>query len=334
VLHIDATGLPTIAVGDSNAVKVGDVVLAFGNPLGVGQTVTMGIVGATGRATGVGDGGYEDFLQTDAAINQGNSGGPLVNMRGELVGINAQILSPSGGNIGLGFAIPSAMARAVSDQLVRDGMVHRSKLGVTVQPVTPEIAASLGIEQARGGLVSEVEDGSPAARAGLRQGDVITAIDGHPVPDANALRNQVAGTRPGTTVAVDVLRDGRHETLSAQLVERTPSVEEADASSARQNGDDEAALGLALSPLTPPLRDQLELPRTADGLVVTDMDPDGLAASAGIRPGDVIQKVDGREVRSLGALRQALAARDGKPALMLINRHGASLFLALPEARS
>src|SRR4030095_9713774 len=164
VIRIDAANRPTLPFGDSDHVKVGDVVLAFGNPLGVGQTVTMGIVSAKGRATGLGDGNYEDFLQTDAPINQGNSGGALVNLQGELVGINAQILSPSGGNIGLGFAIPSGMARAVADQLKQDGAVHRSKLGVTIQSLTPDLAQSLGMADAHGALVSGVEPGSPADR--------------------------------------------------------------------------------------------------------------------------------------------------------------------------
>ena len=161
VVRVEAAGLPTLAYGDSNQVRVGDVVLAFGNPLGVGQTVTMGIVSAKGRATGVGDGSYEDFLQTDAPINQGNSGGALVDTAGRLVGINAQILSPSGGNIGLGFAIPSAMAQAVADQLMTGGVVRRAKLGVTAQSLTPDLAASLGLPDARGALVSRVEEREP-----------------------------------------------------------------------------------------------------------------------------------------------------------------------------
>ena len=217
VLKVDAQGLHTLPIGDSNRVSVGDVVLAIGNPLGVGQTVTMGIISAKGRATGVGDGSYEDFLQTDAAINQGNSGGALISLGGELVGINSQILTPTGGNIGLGFAIPSNMARSVMDQLKTDGKVSRSKLGVTIQNVTADIAASLKLTDVSGALVSGVEPGSPAARAGLRQGDVIVSVDGEKLADNNALRNRIAGTRPGSKVAVEVLREGRRQTLYATL---------------------------------------------------------------------------------------------------------------------
>src|SRR5215831_12484000 len=172
VVKIDAANLPTLVIGDSDAVKVGDVVLAVGNPLGVGETVTSGIISAKGRQTPDGSDGYQDFLQTDAAINHGNSGGALVNMAGQLIGINSQILSPSDGNIGLGFAIPSNMAKNVMDQLVKNGAVHRAKLGVTVQRVTPDLAASMGLSSSRGALVSSVEEGGPAARAGFKQGDV------------------------------------------------------------------------------------------------------------------------------------------------------------------
>jgi S1-C subfamily serine protease len=291
----------------------------------------MGIVSAKGRATGVGDGSYEDFLQTDAPINQGNSGGALVNLQGELVGINTQIVSPSGGNIGLGFAIPSSMARAVADQLIKDGVVHRAKLGVTVQRVTPELAEGLGMPQARGALVSGVEPGSPGAHAGLREGDVITELDGRPVTDSNALRNQVASMAPDTAVSLTVLRDGRETTLSAKLVERestrarrTPTGE----------GEDSGRLGMAVTPLTPEVASELDLPRNEKGLVVTEIDPSGVAAEAGLQRGDVLKRVNGREVSSVSELREAIAARRDGPAMVLVARNGGSLFVAIPAKKS
>jgi Do/DeqQ family serine protease len=335
VIRIQASGLPTLAYGDSDHVKVGDVVLAVGNPLGIGQTVTMGIVSAKGRSPehGAGNGSYEDFLQTDAPINRGNSGGALVDMKGELVGINAQILSPSGGNIGLGFAIPSGMAQTVADQLINGGVVHRSKLGVGIQSLNPELADSLGLKDMHGALVSSVEAGSPADRAGVKTQDVIVGYNGHAITDANALRNMVASTKPGGAAEIKVLRDGRTETLTAHVVEREADKEATNRN--RRGGEDgEEGYGMSLSPLTPQLAKQLDVPAATSGVVVTDLDPNGVAASAGVHEGDLIKRVNGHDVASPSAVKTALSARTGKPALMLVRREGADIFLALPTSRS
>lgn len=219
VLKVEASGLPAVAFGNSEVVNVGDVVLAFGNPLGVGQTVTMGIISAKGRATGLGDGSFEDFLQTDAPINSGNSGGALVNTRGELVGINSQILSPSGGNIGIGFSIPANMVRAVTDALVKDGKVHRGRLGVTVQQVTSDVARGLDLKEIGGALINSVEPDGPADRAGIKAGDVITALNGQTIADSNELRNKIAQLGPHARVALTLVRDGRTQQASATLEE-------------------------------------------------------------------------------------------------------------------
>src|SRR2546428_3876060 len=225
VLKITGTGLSSLTPGDSDKVRVGDVALAIGNPFGVGQTVTMGIISAKGRANPAGSpgsGSFEDFLQTDAPINHGNSGGALVNTIGELIGINSQILpGETGGSIGIGFAIPSNMARTVMDQLVKNGKVRRGQLGISVSRVTSDLAASLGMSEAKGVIVNSVRGGSGAERAGIRQGDVITAINDTPVSESNAFRNRVASNAPGTEVTLTALRDNREQKIRATLGEAT-----------------------------------------------------------------------------------------------------------------
>ena len=225
VLKIDATNLPVLALGDSDKVRIGDVVLAIGNPLGIGQTVTMGIISAKGRQTGMSSGSFEDFLQTDAPINQGNSGGALVSTNSELVGINSQILSPSGGSIGIGFAIPSNMARTITDTLVKTGRVRRGQLGITVVKLNSEPAKELGIKETKGVGVAQVQPGSAADRAGLRKGDVITSFNGVEMTDQNLFRNLVASTAPGTDVTLTIIRDGREQQIPAKLGELVPTAD-------------------------------------------------------------------------------------------------------------
>ena len=222
VLQIDAPDLSALDLGDSDRVRVGDVVLAIGNPLGIGQTVTAGIISAKGRSTGLSDGSFEDFLQTDAPINQGNSGGALVNTEGELVGINSQILSTSGGSIGIGFAVPSNMARSVLDQLVATGKVRRGQLGVAVQPLTPDQAARLGRKDTAGVVIESVARQSPAERAGLRPGDAIVAFEGESVRDGNTLRNRIASTAPGTEATLTIVRGGKEQQIRVTLGEYVP----------------------------------------------------------------------------------------------------------------
>lgn len=225
VLKVEASNLPVLTLGDSDRMRVGDVVLAIGNPLGVGQTVTMGIISAKGRQTGLSNGSFEDFLQTDAPINRGNSGGALVSTNSELIGINSQILSPSGGSIGLGFAIPSNMARTVAEQLVNNGRVRRGQLGVTVLRIPSEEATRLGVREGPGVVVYQVQPGSGADRAGLRQGDVITALNGTAIAEPNTFRNQIASTPPGSEITLTVKRDGQEQQVRARLGEFTPQPE-------------------------------------------------------------------------------------------------------------
>lgn len=327
LLKIDAGSLPSLALGDSDAVQVGDIVLAVGNPLGIGQTVTMGIVSAKGRSTGVGDGSYEDFLQTDAPINHGNSGGALVSLKGELIGINSQILSPSDGNIGIGFAIPANMANRVMDDLRKDGRVHRAQLGVTVQAVTADMAESLGLKDVGGAIVTSVGAGSAAERAGLKRGDIIKAFNGRPVQEFNTLRNRVAEMAPGASASVGIVRDGSERTLTVKL-------DEAEVSKAARAGDaasddDKTALGVAVAPLTPDLAARAGLPKDARGVLVQQVNPDGRAADAGIQAGDVIVEVNRQPVQTVDELRSAMKKAPDKPALLLVTREGQDLFVTV-----
>ena len=329
VIKIEGGNLPAVDLGDSDRVRVGDVVLAIGNPLGIGQTVTSGIISAKGRATGVSDGSFEDFLQTDAAINRGNSGGALINTNGELIGINSQILSPSGGNIGIGFAIPSNMARAVMDQLLKEGRVRRGMLGVTIQSLDADMAANLNLPAARGAIVTSVSAGGPAEKAGLRRGDVITSVNSQAVTDTNSLRNSVARIAPGSTVAVKAIRDGREQTFQVALAElpARERAEEEQSGSGAQTGT--GRFGLSLQPLTAEAASRLGIAANEQGLVVTRVDPAGDAANAGIRQGDLIQEVNRRTVRNLAEFNSAIQVSGLRPALLLVKRGDAVIYLTL-----
>jgi Do/DeqQ family serine protease len=333
VLKIEAKDLPVLTLGDSDRVRVGDIVLAVGNPLGVGQTVTAGIISAKGRRTGLSDGSFEDFLQTDAPINQGNSGGALVNTTGELVGINSQIYSPTGGNVGIGFAIPSNMTRTVTEQLISKGRVRRGQLGVVVQQVTEDIAQSLGLKEAKGVIVGSVAKGSAAERAGLQRGDVITALNGAAVGDPNELRNLVAATQPGTDVTLDILRDGREQQVKITLGEFVASAagpgreDEGGGGGAEQS--DGGKLGVTVTPLTPELAARLRLPEDRQGLVVTGVEDRGPAGEAGVGEGDLIEQADRKPVKTVEDLQAAIRGAGDRPLLLLVTRGDATSFVTV-----
>jgi len=320
VIKIDAgQDLPAVTLGDSDRLDVGEWVMAIGNPFGLDHTVTSGIVSAKGRQIGAGP--YDNFIQTDASINPGNSGGPLINLRGEVVGITTAIYSQSGGNIGIGFAIPTNSIKEVLPQLKDKGRVVRGYLGTTVQKITPEIADSLGVKQQRGALVADVVRGSPAERAGIKTGDIITEFNSKEVKDSTELPGLVARVAPGTGTSVKVLRDGKEMTLAITVGE----MKDTEVAASGQQGE----LGLAVQPVTPEVAQSLGLDR-AEGLVITEVKPGSAADDAGLREGDLITQINRRPVKNLADYNREMAqSKKGQSVLLLVRRGDASVFLAL-----
>jgi serine protease Do len=328
VIRIDARDLPALPWGDSDRLAVGQYVLAIGNPFGLNQTVTLGIVSAVGRAN-VGIAEYEDFIQTDAAINPGNSGGALVNVRGELVGINTAILSRSGGHLGIGFAVPSKMARAVMRSLIDMGRVVRGWLGVSIQPLTPALASKLGLDEPQGVLLAEVTPDSPAQRAGMQPGDVVIAFAGQQIRNPTVLRNVVAGTPVGEQVEMTILRDGQRKTLKVVLAEQPDEAardEDRGAPAVERN----ALSGMEVRTLTPALASRLGVRADTKGVVVTRVAPGAAAERAGLREGDVIVAIERKPVASAEEFGRIAGAVDPKESVLLtIQREGRTIFVVL-----
>jgi serine protease Do len=329
VLKIPTSGLSTVTLGDSAKAKVGDIVLAIGDPFGIGETVTMGIVSATGRRDLRLEGpeGYEDFIQTDASINPGNSGGALVNTRGELIGINTAIISNGGGgNQGIGFAVPVNMARTVMEQILKTGKVTRGFLGVNIQEVTPDIAKAFSVPSAEGALVGDVTPDSPGAKAGLQKGDIITALNGQKISDYHDLRLRISQTAPGTAIKMDVYRNGQKQQMTATLAEFP---EKAQAAENSPQGESPALEGVQAENLNSDIIQQLNLPSGTHGVVITRVDPDSNAAETGLQRGDVIQEVNRKPINSVEQFRAAVRAATNQPLLLLINRGGSSSYVVI-----
>jgi len=329
VLKIDATGLATLPLGDSSKLQVGDVVLAIGEPFGLGGTATMGIVSAKGRG-GLGIENYEDFIQTDAAINPGNSGGAMIDLHGSLIGINTAILSGNGGgNQGIGFAIPINMARKVMDQISAHGKVVRGYMGVHIQDVTPELAKQFGLRQGGGVLISDVAPDKPAARAGIKKGDVILALNGETVDSANPLRLAISQMPPDSTIKLTIWRDGRTQEINVTLAELPETAEKLGTT---EEGTSSALGGVNVQNLTPDLSEELQLPAGTHGVVVTSVDPSSPAAAAGLDRGVVILEVNHKNVSSVDQFKQALAGTKDQQVLLLVmfpNQGGASRYMVV-----
>lgn len=329
VVKIDATGLPTVAWADSDKLEVGEFVLAVGNPFGLTQTVTLGIVSALGRAAGIAE--YEDFIQTDAAINPGNSGGALVNVRAELVGINTAIFSQSGGNMGIGFAVPSNMAQSIMGQLVQTGKVVRGWLGVSIQELTPELASQFGITETKGVLVSDVMDDSPAKKAGFERADVIIEYDGKSMDSPTHLRNAVAQTAVGKKVVVKLIRDKKPKTIDLTIVEQPKSMSQ---SGDEDGGDSTTPTGILSSldvrDLTEELAGRYGLKSSERGVVIVRVKPGSTAEELGVREGDIVLEVNRQAVTSVKTFeRIAGKLPKDQAVLLLLKRQGRTIYLTL-----
>ena len=317
VIQIPAERLTALTLADSSRLRVGDFVVAIGNPFGLGHTVTSGIVSALGRS-GLGIEGFEDFIQTDASINPGNSGGALVNLRGELVGVNTAIIAPGGGNVGIGFAIPTNMAAQIMDQLVEYGEVRRGQLGISAQDLTPELAQAFGVRDLNQGVVvAQVGDNTPAARAGVRSGDIIVKVNGREIRSRAELRTAIGLLRVGETIRLEILRDGKPRTVTAEIAEPVQEKLAGDALNARLSG----AVFSELDESSP-------LYGRIEGVLIAEVKTSSPAMRGGLRPGDIIVAVNRRPVASLGDLRQAVAQGDSR-ILLNIQRGQMALFIAL-----
>lgn len=318
LIKIEAKGLPAIPIGDSTKLRIGAFVLAVGNPFGLGQTVTMGIVSAMGRS-GLGITDYENFIQTDAAINPGNSGGALVNMKGELVGINTAILSRSGGNVGIGFAIPVDLAMSVKNSLIQYGQVVRGWMGVSAQDIDPKIAKSLGMDAPKGVLVTDVSKTSPAAAAGIKRGDVILAINGKSVSNATNLRFTVSGLTPGTPAKVTVLRAGKEIIFPVTVGDLSKAAAAEDRLVIKDN---RFLGGLTVSDITPTVRESLSLAADMTGVIVLDVKRGSAGQNTGIQAGDLLLKINGKNIKDLADFRKVLAGLTGRKLSLTIYRNG------------
>ena len=330
VVKIAASDLPVVPMADSDKVEVGDIVLAIGNPFGVGQTVTQGIVSARNRGN-MGIEEYEDFIQTDAAINPGNSGGALVDIEGRLIGVNTAILSRSGGNQGVGFAIPSDLARNVMVSLIKYGHVTRGYLGVIIQDVTPVLARQFKLKETRGALVGEVMPDGPAGKAGFKEGDVVLEYNGKTVPDGSQLRLTVAETKPGTVVPVKIWRDGSTRTLDVTVKELPGSEQLARNSGDNDSNDNGTLNGVTVADLDQQARREFDIPAGVKGAVVSEVEDGSASAEAGIKAGDVIQEINHQPVRSAeDAVRLTEHAKD-KHTLVRLWQSGASHYVVVDE---